>query len=413
MGKRTIACGAAALACLLCCASAGARLVVWGHGAWSWFGDPRAVYVQGRQDVTFVGWIDWTGHITIGAYDPSFGLMRAYVVGHEYHDDHSVPSILVEPDDRLTVFWSGHNGAKMYYRTTLGPEDINSWGPINYIRSTIRGPDGFTYPNPMILSGEDDKLYLFWRAANYSQAFETRTIEGRWSRAHELISEPGERPYVKYDSNGRDTIVMAFTDGHPRNTLTSVYFAEYRDGWLRGAGGRLIKRLGTGAISPEQGDVVYNAHATDAPSWVWDVAIDRVSRPVIVYATFPTNSDHEYWYAQWSGHRWISHFMTYAGGSISPGTIEYEYSGGIQLDHSDPGIVYLSRQVANGWQIERWVTHNGGYTWSHAVVVPADGLDNVRPVVPRGGGPVEVFFLRGDYRSYTTYRTSIAFLSGP
>jgi hypothetical protein len=105
--------------------------------------------------------------------------------------------------------------------------------------------------------------------------------------------------------------------------------------------------------------------------------------------------------------------MTFAGGSISPTTIEYEYSGGITLDHSDPGIVYLSRETAGGWDIERWVTHDGGDTWSHRVVVPSDGLDNVRPVVPRGGGPIQVLFLRGDYRSYTTYRTSIAFLTGP
>jgi hypothetical protein len=413
MGSRLIAWVALVLVNLFGGAAAHARMVVWAHGAWSWFGDPRAVYVQGVQDATFVGWIDWSGHITIGEYDPDFGLMRAHIVGHEYHDDHSVPSILVEPNDDLTVFWSGHNGRKLDYRTTLHPEDIASWGAVGQIRSTIRGPNGFTYPNPIILRSEDNRLYLFWRAADYSQAFETRTASGRWSKAHLMISQPGQRPYVKYGSNGSDTIAMAFTNGHPRNTLTSIYFAEYRDGWLRGASGRLIKRMGTGAIRPDQGDVVYNAKATGAPSWVWDVAIDRAGRPVIVYATFPTNADHEYWYAQWTGHQWISHPMTFAGGSISPTTIEYEYSGGITLDHSDPGIVYLSRETAGGWDIERWVTHDGGDTWSHRVVVPSDGLDNVRPVVPRGGGPIQVLFLRGDYRSYTTYRTSIAFLTGP
>lgn len=217
---------------------------------------------------------------------------------------------------------------------------------------------------------------------------------------------------MKYDSNGTNTIVMAFTNGHPRNVLTSIYFAEYRDGWLRGASGREIKRLGTGPIRPDQGDVVYDANRSGVHSWVWDVAIGHRGRPVIVYATFPTNADHAYWYAQWTGTRWVSHFMTDAGGSISPASIEYEYSGGIQLDHSEPGIVYLSREVAGGWDIERWVTDDGGAHFSHRVVVPADGLDNVRPVVPRGGGPIQVLWLRGEYRTYTTYRTSIAFLTG-
>jgi hypothetical protein len=393
-------------------------MVVWAHGAWSWFGDPRAVYVQGTQDVTFVGWIDWSGDITIGAYDPEFGIMRTAIVGHEYHDDHSAPSILVEPNDYLTVFWSGHNGRQLDYRTTLQPEDIASWGPEEHISAAIPGRNGFTYPNPMILSGEQDTAYLFWRGANYSQVYETRSSTGIWSPAHELISQPGQRPYVKYDTNGTDTIAMAFTNGHPRNTLTSIYFAEYRDGWLRGAGGRLIKRMGTGAIRPAQADVVYNAKKTHVRSWVWDVALGSTGIPVIVYATFPKtknqahSTNHAYWYAQWTGKRWMSHLMTYAGGSISPDSVEYEYSGGIQLDHSDPGIVYLSREVPGGWDIEQWVTGNGGISWSHHVVVPADGLQNVRPVVPRGGGPIQVLWLRGEYRTYTTYRTSIAFLTG-
>jgi hypothetical protein len=392
---------------------AGARaagpIVAWNHGSWSWFGDPRVVYVQGQYDETFAGWIGWNGDITIGAYDPNFGVMRTSVVGHRYHDDHSAPSILVEPDNRLTVFWSGHNGHEMYYRTTLQPEDISAWGPVGSVHAAIPGQHGFTYPNPVLLNDEGDKLYLFWRGADYSQDFATRTLGGHWSPARRLISAPGERPYVKYDSNGTDAIALAFTNGHPRETLTSVYFAEYHDGWLRGASGRPIARIGH-TIAPEQGDVVYDGNATHVPSWVWDVALGHDGHPAIVYATFPTHDDHEYWYARWNGSRWVSHYLTNGGGSIAPTTVEYEYSGGLALDHSNPSIVYLSRQVGSGWDIERWVTDDGGYHWHHTVVVPSDGTMNVRPVVPRGGGPVQLVWLRGDYRSYSTYRTSIAFL---
>ncbi len=359
------------------------------------------------------GWIDWAGHVTIGAYDPMLGLMRTHVVGTEYHDDHSAPSILVEPDQRLTVFWSGHNGRRMWYRTTLLPDDIFSWGPVHHVNGSIRGNHGFTYPNPMVLPSEQDRLYLFWRGGDYSQDYETRTASGRWSAPRELISQSHERPYVKYETNGRDTIALAFTNGHPRETLTSVYFAEYRRGWLRGASGRKIKRLGRGPIAPSRGDLVYDGRKTHVSAWVWDVAIAANGRPVIVYATFPTRRNHEYWYASWNGQHWMSHLLTSAGPSISPKSIEYEYSGGIALDHSDPSIVYLSRKVAHGWEIERWTTANGGHGWRHSVVVPAGGTQNVRPVVPRGGGPVKLLWLRGDYRTYTTYRTSITFLSGP
>lgn len=145
-------------------------------------------------------------------------------------------------------------------------------------------------------------------------------------------------------------------------------------------------------------------------AWVWDVAFDRRGRPIIVYATFPTRTRHVYRYAAFDGRRWVSHRLTGAGGSISPDTIEYDYSGGITLDHADPSIVNLSAQVRGGWEIQRWATTDDGGTWSHRTVVPADGTDNVRPVVPRGsaGGPMNLLWLRGPYNSYTSYRTTIA-----
>ena len=130
----------------------------WGHGAWSWFGDPRAVYVAGQYDEIFVGWISWTGDITIGAYDPQYGVLTTSVIGHAFTTiTHSSPSILVEPDQRLTVFWSAHNGKKMYYRSTLRPEDISAWGPLQHVPSNVGGALGYTYPNPVLLRDEANR----------------------------------------------------------------------------------------------------------------------------------------------------------------------------------------------------------------------------------------------------------------
>lgn len=178
-------------------------------------------------------------------------------------------------------------------------------------------------------------------------------------------------------------------------------------------GSRTVDRsLSSAPIAPRQAQLVYDARATRVASWVWDTAVGPHSRPVIVYATFPSRTNAVYWYARWNGRRWVSHRLTNAGGSISPGTIEYEYSGGITLDHSDPDVVYLSRQVRGGWEIQRWVTTDAGARWTRRTVVPADGTQNVRPVVPRGyhSGPMGLLWLRGNYLSYATYRTSIAFL---
>jgi hypothetical protein len=367
---------------------------------------------MGRYDQTFVGWIDWSGDIRVGAYDARFGFVAARTIGHLFHDDHGAPALFVEPGNRLTVFWSGHDGKTMFYRSTLRPEDITGWGPVQRVESKVKGQRGFTYPNPVLLPAEDNRLFLFWRGADWSADYAVRTLDGRWAKARELIRNPGERPYLKVAGNGADAIGLAFTDGHPRSVLTSIYYAAYRAGVLWTAAGRLIARASRLPIAPRRAQVVYDARKSHVPSWVWDVAFGSDGRPVIVYATFPGRDHDAYWYAHWTGARWVSHFLTVGGPSISPDTIERDYSGGLVLDHSDPSVVYLSRK-RNGWfEIERWVTGDGGESWNHTAVVRTPGADDLRPVVPRGadGGPVRLLWLQGRYGTYQRYRTSVNYL---
>lgn len=110
------------------------------------------------------------------------------------------------------------------------------------------------------------------------------------------------------------------------------------------------------------------------------------------------------------GHRWASHFLSYAGPTISPGGPEVYYSGGLALDHSDPSVVYVSRKAGRWFRLERWQTSDGGAHWRHAVVAARPG-DQVRPVVPRGagGGPISVLWMSGHYGYSIHYDTSISF----
>jgi hypothetical protein len=382
-----------------------------GPGSWSWFADPRAIHVTTPRDQTFVGWISWSGAIVIGAYDTATGTVSTSTVGHLFHDDHGDPALLVEPDGRLTVFWSGHDGPRMYYRTTLQPGDISAWGPAQTVRGSVGGRRGFTYPNPVLLATESNELFLFWRGTDWSTDYETRTATGQWSSPQRLISAPGERPYLKVDGHGGDTVALAFTNGHPRERVTSIYYAAIKGSSITHASGRAIAPLGRGPIHPSDGDLIYNGAKRHVSGWVWDVAVDPSGHPVVVYATFPSAENHRYWYARWDGRRWGSHFITGGGPTIAPGTIETEYSGGLDLDHNDPSIVYLSKKVGKWFEIEKWVTPDGGLHWSHSTVVRTPGADDVRPVVPRGpAGPIKLLWLHGHYGDYTRYRTQIEYL---
>lgn len=387
---------------------------LWGPGSWCWFADPRAVRVVSPRDMTFVGWIDWQGRVTVGAYSAATGARTTHVIADLYHDDHGSPSLLVEPDKRLTVFWSAHDGSALDYRTSTRPESVRAWGPVHTLPDRLAGVYGYTYPNPVRLSGEHGRLYLFWRGASWGADFATRDSGRRWSGPTALLADPGQRPYVKVDGNGRDTIAVAFTTAHPRNALTSIYYMAYRRGWWRRADGRRIARLRAGPVAAQRADLVYNARATGVPGWVWDVALGPDGRPVIVFATFRSARDHLYWYARFDGRRWLLHRLVHGGPTISPGTIEYEYSGGLALDHGDPSTVYLSRRVRGWFEIERWHTSDGGAHWSDMTVARTPGADDVRPVLARGAdaGTMSLMWLQGRYGSYTHYRTSVAFLRG-
>ena len=44
-----------------------------GGGAWSWFGDPRAVYHQGAHRRSYIGWDAPDGSIQVASYDHDSG----------------------------------------------------------------------------------------------------------------------------------------------------------------------------------------------------------------------------------------------------------------------------------------------------------------------------------------------------
>ena len=338
---------------------AGAAIHPIGDGGWSWFGDPRAVTYTGAHTRTYVGWVDLEGDIKVSSYDQDTGdRVTATLQARLNRDDHANPSLQIRPDGRLVVYYSRHVGPAMYYRVSTNPEDVTAWGAPQTIPTNTPGIRGYTYPNPIRLASEG-ATYLFWRGGNYNPTFSIQQDgSSAWSDARTLITMPGERPYVKYDSSGGDTIHVAYTNAHPGEfSDVNIYYARIRAGKIERAGGTQIGSLDD-PITPGEGDDV--SDDPTEPAWVHDVAADSAGRPVIVFATFPTAADHRYFYAHWTGSAWEVHQITPAGGSIAENGASPYYSGGLTLDHEDPSRVYLSRQVGGCWQVETWTTATTG-----------------------------------------------------
>jgi PKD repeat protein len=382
-----------------------------GDGAWSWFGDPRAVTASGK---TFVGWVDHEGDIKVSSHDYASGeRVTAVLQARLNQDDHANPSLQVRADGRLMVFYSRHVGPAMHYRISSQPGDVRSWQPAQTVPTNTPGIRGYTYPNPIRLA--DGTTYLFWRGGNYNPTFSTQTgASSEWSQARNLILMQGERPYVKYASSGGDTIHVAYTNAHPSEFGdVNIYYARVRAGRIERAGGQDIGSLAGGPIAPGDGDHVFDG---SAPAWVHDVAADSDGRPVIVFASFPSPSDHRYHYARWTGSAWVVHPITPAGGSFRGDGGSPYYSGGLTLDHEDPSRVYLSRHVAGLWRVEAWTTPNQGASWTTQTIGVPEAQPNVRPVSPRGmpdpfDQDLRVIWMRGPYDSWTSYRTAIAALA--
>ncbi len=379
-------------------------------GAWSYFSDPRAVHIDGPCACTYTGWVDSLGDLGVSALDETAHSVKSFILMPRLQvDDHASPSLLVLPDGRLSVFWSGHQGRAIYTRTMTRPDDVRSFGPVRILPVRVPGDVLFTYTNPVLVPGEHNRIYLFWRSQFTHQAFATSDDLGlTWSPARVLLDEPGQRPYVKYD--GRDgSIAMAFTRSHPDESPTAVYYLSYRQGRYFRADGTSLGPLGRRPFRPDQAGVVGSTGLPGANAWVQDVALGADGRPVVVYVTAGRGQPHTYHYARYDGAQWVDTALADAGPSIDQTGSEPSYSGGIALDHNDPRVVYLARPEGLFFQVQRWVTLDGGTTFTYTVPVQELSTDNLRPVVPRGGGTTTpgALWMAGSYRHYTDYATSI------
>lgn len=376
-------------------------------GAWTWFNDPRAIYDDGR---VLAGWVNAAGDIQFASHDLVTGKTAVVTLDARFGaDDHNNPSLLKNRDGTITVFWAPHGGPEIR-AVVVTPGANNGWtsGRVVAIPKSADDPPGewgWSYANPLHLSGEG-RTYLASRGPNFNPVFRVND-QGQWGAAMNFILNPGERPYVKYDSNGIDRFSFAWTDAHPLGHHNNVYFASYKAGAYWRADGTKIEDVGAGALSMADAksaivfDHTANAHITGDNSWIWDIATDPSDRPVVAFATFRSAAAHQYHWARWDGARWIDRILVEnAGGSIAPGTDELHYSGGIALDHTDPRIVYLSRQAGDAqWDIEQHQTRDGGETWSRLTIVTETGVKNIRPVVPHGRPPETqmVLWMSGGY----------------
>ncbi len=422
-------------------------------GGWCWFEDERVVIHGGKLII---------GSVASGAHDPArkgdieaiiYDLSTATAKRCTLHhpnseadrkawmDDHNSPAFLVRPDGRILAMYALHNDdGKIYYRITASAGDAANWGEERVFVPSAESR--VTYSNLHWLARENagkGRIFDFFRGLDNSfkpsYAFSDDFGE-TWIPGHVFINVPTRyrhRPYVKYASNGRDTVHIAYTDGHPGVFDNCVYHIYYANGTLHRSDGTVIRSLAEGLRSPEEGTRIFQGDPNNV-GWVSDLHIDRRGRPCLAYSVQKDSAglpkgkggeDHRYRYARWNGKRWIDREIAYAGTRLYAG--EDDYTGNIAIDPRDPGTVYISTNAhpatgkplvsgadgARHWEIFRGASRAGVAKWTWTPVTRDSLADNIRPVVPiQAHGRHTVLWLRGKMWSYTNFDFEIVGLIG-
>ena len=399
-----------------------------GDGGWSYFGDPRAIYLSGR---TFVGWTTPTGQVQVGSFrgrrtediatvdsDAGAGDTPDAITTLDQFgvDDHSNPSLTTLPDGRIVVLYADHANdrarfGELYYRISRRPHDVSDWGPVRSVPGVDRipGGQGVAYPNPVQTAS--GKTLVFWRGNNWWPNVSVTDDFKRWSRPRTLIRGPRkQRPYAKYAGTGGGAFV-AYTNAHPNSRPTSIWCLFVReDGTLLRLDGRKVGSVDR-PPSYTRGTPVYRYRPALGHSWIMDVAVDA-GRPVVLYFRRQLNGGNMYRLARWNGRRWIDRPIVAAGDTRA----DNWYVAGATLDHETPNVVYLARRrsPSQASEIEQWVTRDEGRTWTSTALTSGSTRDNWRPVSPRGltGERTQVWWFTGQYRNYRNFQTDVKLAAG-
>jgi hypothetical protein len=356
-------------------------------GAWTPIRAPGAVWANGY---TFFGYINSTGYIKVQSVADESPTPEAAVTLHGpgTADWHCAPALVIRnSDERLVAAYMPiPSGGDINIRISTNPVTSDptlsgGFGAEDEISGDVGGSGDYTYPTLVQLSGESNKLFLFYRddVAPNVLTFTTSTDGGAtWAAHTNLYANGSARAYWTIGTNGTDRIDFQIADGYVGyDSPVSLYHMYY-------AGGAYYRTDGTaisGSPPFDDTDLTLVYDGTTTPVLVPFGVVTDGTTPAMVFETDPTIGNNQYRYAHWSGSAWSDHLITETG-QTSTGTFR---ESGVALVTA--GLAFAGRLVSGKWEMGRYVTSDGGATWTETMLTTSSTDHHVNPVFVQACGP--------------------------
>ncbi|WP_282036000.1 BNR-4 repeat-containing protein [Saccharicrinis aurantiacus] len=401
-------------------------------GTWCWFSAPGAVYHHNGLPQIVTGWVKADGSIEAAVLNYESDEISTQIVSPKLDkDDHANPGFVELENNEVLMMYTKHfdEGVRSHRLNANAKKatfsELQMIEVFNEAQFKRYPKKGITYANPISLSDENGRLFVFGRWTGYKPNMLWSDDNGRtYNDAQVYITnkpfDDVNRPYVKYYSDGKSKIHIIFTDGHPRKEPTnSVYYAYYEKGAFWRVDGSKICDLENIPFEPKEASVIYKATKESGRAWVYDVTQDKKGNPVVLYARYPKESEHLYHYAKYEKGKWIDHKICNSGKwfpQTPNGKKEREphYSAGLTFHPSKSNTIYLSRDINGVFEIEKRVTKDKGNSWDITPITSNSKYDNVRPIVPKNpekrDKTVVLWMENEKYIHYSDYKTRVKYM---
>jgi hypothetical protein len=365
---------------------------------WSWWSTPVAVYNE-LWDRTYFGGTSRSGTMRLGYFDHGTKTQKVVSVGQtSYSDDHNSLSIIVLNERGPYCFWFDHDlTTYVSYRRAsvpgsleLGPEQrIQFPGPVTYFQAFYYG----------------GVIHAFVRVNGFDWYYVKSTDFGvTWSTPVQFLSVPGRRGYMFFQQHANTQMVRLVAYGHPvESTANRIYtgFINFANGQITKPGSSTaIATLG--AATPLALTDLFLAYTPPTGKKVRLFSSSTFgATPVIAFMewTQGVDTDAMYRILRWTGSAFTAHDIVASGKEFGYDP-DVHYNGGMALNAPTSDGVYLAREEAGAWYLERWKTTDF-ITWQTtrlATARPGEKIVRPTPVMAMTAGntlgPINLVYAR-------------------